>query len=245
MRPIPSCVVAIVLGAPAMAACGRYLSIDEEPVTGDAPAEPQLAEARLDAASGPPKPSPDDAGASTPAAPEASAPKTPRLAFVTSKVFAAESIEGLSGADLACNAAAASGAPALQGKQFVAWLSDDIQGARERLGKTTGPWDRVDGKRVADDVAQLVGPKPLTNAIDRDEDGDSVDGFAWTGTTKTGTPAYGTTCIGWRSSNGVGVVGALVPESGKWTAAATDGCGGAKKVEDRPHHHLYCFERDP
>lgn len=237
MRFVHPCVVAVVLGTP-MLACGKNLILGDDPVSEDDASDPSLVQqAKLEAGA----PTPSGADAAAPAA-ESGAPRTPRVAFVTYRVYTADSVKGLNGADYECNLAA-SETPALQGKRFVAFLSDDTQSAKARLGTSTGPFERVDGKRVADDVDQLLGGN-LTNAINLDEDGDPVSGYAWTGTNR-GMPTYGFTCVGWTSTSGGGIAGALVADSGKWMAAKTEDCGGGKKIEDRARHHLYCFERDP
>lgn len=244
MRPAYSCVVAAVLGAPLLA-CGRYLSLDDDPSTDQAPAEPEVVQTRARDGGTVAVPSSDDGDASTsaPSSVDAAAAPVGRRVFVTSKVYTADDIKGLSGADLECNELAAEGLPALHNRRFVAWLSNDFENARSRLAGTTGPWELVDGTRVADDVAHLLGTNPLANAIDLDEDGEPVDGYAWTGTTRSST-AYGMNCFGWTTASGSGVVGAIVPDASKWTAAKTEDCG-AKKMDERPKHHLYCFERVP
>lgn len=246
MRSVVPCVVAMVLGAPLLA-CGRQLLLGDEATTDLDPSDPTLKESPLPGSgNGAPPSSPADAGPVEGPAPDASSPPKPRVVFVTHTTFTADDIEGLNGADLECNVAASEGVPALKGKRFVAWLSDDVQSAKSRLGGADGPWNRVDGERVADDLAHLLGTEPLAHPIDRDEDGETTTGYAWTGTTRTGTPTYGANCVQWTLPNGSGVVGALVADAAKWTAAKAEDCGGGgKKSEDRPRHHLYCFERDP
>lgn len=244
MRSVVPCVVVAVLGTP-VTACGRYLALGEDTQSEEAPTEPATTRQAPSSSGGDPS-SPSSSGddATAPAAVDGGAAPVPRLVFVTSKVYTADSIRGLNGADIECNALAKDGLPALQNRRFVAWLSDDIQNAKNRLAGTTGPWNLVDGRRVADDVAHLVGTKPLANAIDVDETGDSTDGYAWTGTNRSST-AWGMNCVGWTMTSGNGVVGQLVPDATKWTAAKTEDCGGGKKTEERPKHHLYCFERVP
>ena len=240
MRSVVPCVVAVVLGAPLLA-CGRQLVLGDEAMSDLDPSDPTVKEAPLPGAG---DGTTADAGPAQGPASDAGSPPKPRVVFVTSKTYTAVDIEGLNGADLECNAAASEGSPVLQGKRFVAWLSDDVQSAKSRLGAADGPWNRVDGERVADDVAHLLGTEPLAHPIDRDEDGEPASGYAWTGTTRSGTPTYGVNCVGWTLPNGSGVVGALVADAAKWTAAKTEECGG-KKADEGPRHHLYCFERDP
>lgn len=241
MRSVQACVVAVVLGTPVLA-CGRQLALGEEATTDREPSDPTLTAAPLP--SGEASATEGGSVQATPAA-DAAVPRKPRIVFVSSTVYTADSIEGLAGADFACNAlASAAEVPEVRGRRYVAWLSDDIKSAKARLGSADGPWNRVDGARVADDVAHLLGTAPLTNPIVLDEDGDEAAGYAWTGTNRSST-AYGMNCVGWTMSTGSGVVGALVPDATKWTSAKVEDCGGGKKAEDRPRHHLYCFERDP
>jgi hypothetical protein len=79
----------------------------------------------------------------------------PNLVFVTSTTQAPGSLGGLAGADAICNQLA--GSANLPG-MYVAWLSDSMTSARQRLGSASG-WARVDGKPFARTIDDLVAGK--------------------------------------------------------------------------------------
>ena len=126
------------------------------------------------------------------------------LAFVTSEtgpgklsLWASAASDGLAGGDEVCVAlATAAGLPLPQG--FAAWLSDAATDARDRF-PGGGPWNRVDGVRVATSVATLTDGN-LDTALRLTESGTvlATAESVWTGTFTGGTKANH--CVGWSST---------------------------------------------
>lgn len=144
--------------------------------------------------------------------------------FVTAGTFTA-SFGGLAAGDQICNVEAqTAGLPGT----WVAWLSDDVTDARDRL-PGNGPFVRTDGTIVAADRAELLSGT-LTNSI---VTGGNVG--IWTGTYADGTRS-GFSCQGWSEETQVlGTYGGANRTNYLWTAVATAPC-------DRIEAHLYCFE---
>lgn len=164
------------------------------------------------------------------------------LAFVTSATGPgdlstwpqAAGASGLEAADNICrNLAAAAHLPAPE--SFVAWLSDSLEDAKDRV-TSNGPFRRVDAFAVADNKADLVDGS-TDNSLHVFEDGRylTIDEDVWTGTDGDGvlkTP----NCFDWTSeANGdlgaIGIAGHARYQA--WTEHAFSAC----------HHprRLYCL----
>ncbi len=153
-----------------------------------------------------------------------------RLAFITSTGHDGN-LGGLAGADAICTQIATD---AGLGSTWVAWLSDDSTAAPDRLTQIAGPYVRLDGLIIADDVADLIDGS-IANAIVVDE----VLGVqpalrVWTGTLNDGTAASAN-CENW-TNNVVfgGGDGQSNVTTGFWTQL-----GAARCDFEQP---LYCFE---
>ena len=163
-----------------------------------------------------------------------------RYVFVSSELYAGEDIGGAIGADGRCNAfgSLAGTRPALRGRSFQAWLSDDLANfaASARLTHGKKPYRLVDGTLVANDWAQLTSGAIL-HAIDVTEQGRTVgQDFVWTGTSALGARAA-PTCTSW-SINGaanMGTVGRASVSDSTWTNSGAVSCQTAQR--------LYCFEK--
>jgi hypothetical protein len=166
--------------------------------------------------------------------------------FVTKAKFTGN-LGGLAGADIKCNAAAtAAGLPGT----YVAWISDSVTTASDRLGAGRG-FVRTDGLPFADTVKgtaalDLVEGKvfyPITFT----EEGialasvasptPSTD-FVYTGTNAAGTYG-GSSCTNWTSGAPAMFGGAGSPFAGSvaWTNLGTT-------AECNTSGHLYCFRKD-
>jgi hypothetical protein len=140
----------------------------------------------------------------------------PNRVFITSTSVALGSLGALASADAICQARAS--AAGLAGT-YVAWLSSASQNARDRLGGARG-WVRIDGKPVADTLADLVAGK-LWFPIAQDELGQPKSGL----TVATGTLADGTagkTCSDWSSTSASVTVGDGGGGTEAWTAVFSD-----------------------
>lgn len=105
--------------------------------------------------------------------------------------------------------------------------------ARFGLYDADGPWVRVDGTLVAMDFAELSSGT-LRAPINLSENGNLVDGVAWTGLFADGS-ASTSDCDDWTGTGlfTVGRVGDTMATDGTWTSSATQSCTGDA--------HLYCF----
>jgi hypothetical protein len=142
-----------------------------------------------------------------------------------------DGLAGLDGADRICrNLAAAANLPSPD--SFVAWLSTIAIDARDRL-TTDGPFRRVDGFLVADDLDDLV-DGGIDASLHVIEDGTylGVTSPVWTGTSSDGTMAANR-CDDWLSqsftTNGLQgrVEQATLPA---WTSSANNACGGLARL---------------
>ncbi len=157
---------------------------------------------------------------------------------------------GLTGADLHCqNLARAVGWT--EWTRVRAWLSDGSSAAKDRVAGSKPEWPLalVNGKRVANSLADLITSGP-GDGIDLDELGEPwIKAQVWTNTAVTGEPFDSPQhCAGWISESlssvawvGLNAVPKL-PEADWedwsdnhwWTSYMTKTC-------DKPRH-LYCFE---
>lgn len=100
--------------------------------------------------------------------------------------------DGLEAADLICrNEATAAGLAAPE--SFKAWLGSSTQSARDRF-QHDGPWERLDGVKIADGFADLVSNQ-LDTTMELAADGTRLDGLAWTGIEFAGP--VGNHCSDW------------------------------------------------
>lgn len=114
---------------------------------------------------------------------------------------------------------------------YKAWLSDTVTNAASRL-TSNGPWVRIDGVRVADDLADLIDGN-LFSSINVDENGNYTNRVVWTGTSPAGLKAPDT-CGNWLNSSANGEYGSNINADSEWTESSQLNCTSSLK--------LYCFE---
>jgi hypothetical protein len=160
--------------------------------------------------------------------------------FVTSTTYSGNfagtpgARNGLDGADILCNAAAAVGG---LGGTWRAWLSDQGQTALGRI-VGNGPWHKLDAERtLAFRNRENLSTTPFS-PLDIDENGNkSGSGIVWTGTA-TGGGASGSNCRGW-TRNDSGADGSYGVVEGnrdsEWTESTTASCFSSGR--------LYCLEQ--
>lgn len=173
----------------------------------------------------PPPAAPADAGASTDAS------TGTLMAFVSSETPTGN-LGGVTGADAICNKLAkAAGLPGT----YVAWISTANVDAIDRV-TGAGPWQRVDGKVVAQNKAQLATGQ-LTNPLRRDEKGQTpslAEDRVWTATGPNGKYVGGSDCGAW-TGTGNGHVGEAEHDGNKWTSLVDEACTEVNRV--------YCFQQ--
>jgi hypothetical protein len=138
---------------------------------------------------------------------------------------------GIAAGDEICRSSAA--AAGLQNAQsFKAWLSDANTNASARIA-SDGPWVRLDGVVLAENLADLMDGE-LNTSMSLTETGVYVSGFVRTGTTRNGEKTSDT-CNGWTdgSESFNGSTGRTYDRSG-WTASGHPPCNLGM--------YLYCFE---
>lgn len=139
---------------------------------------------------------------------------------------------GMEAGDSICNALAAAADLPFQG-QYKAWLSDDLADARDRF-ENDGPWDRLDGFRIAHSLEDLT-DGVLATASQLTEQGEYFNNRAvWTGTLPDGTAAT-LNCGNWEAGDDAQ---ARVGRSNHTTAGWTD-LEGAFCFND--FFHLQCL----
>lgn len=165
-----------------------------------------------------------------------------RYAFTTKAVFKGKLIGGVIGGDSLCNEAAKA-VPDLKGRSFRAWLSKDVETAKQRLGSDPLPVRRTDGMPLADNTPALSAGA-LMNSINSDEFGQPVGAFAacgdpknyvWTGTFADGNVDLDGVCDNWSAGGMLGRFGNFSVATSGWTSCGTGDCG----LIDA---HLYCVE---
>jgi len=140
---------------------------------------------------------------------------------------------GIAAGDAICQARAAAAGLA-KPESFVAWLSDSTHDARDRL-TLDGPWTRIDGVPVANDLVGLIGGHLFT-AITIDEYGNNDSSMrTWTGTTQEGTYT-GESCASWSSDSDLahGTLGRKFRSDADWTQYSSSTC-------DYQWGAIYCF----
>lgn len=161
----------------------------------------------------------------------------PQVVFVTSAPTNG-AMGGLAGADLLCNDLAST---ALLPGLFVAWLSDSLTDARDRV--SGGPWYTVDNDLVACDPADLTSGT-LHHPINVTEThGAPSTVLVWTGTEDDGTAdnfAGHTLCSDW--TTGVFTVGDALMG---WSDAADTTFTKAQSGGCHLVAPIYCFQIAP
>ena len=142
---------------------------------------------------------------------------------------------GVDAADAICRASAlAEGLPAPE--SYLAWISDTLVDAHERFTHD-GPWVRLDGIRVADDLNDLVNSS-LKTSITVSEKGEYFGLIqVWTGTDPSGV-ASTDNCADWTTDqHGTwGTIGRAYTVSSRWTEYL-------QVLNCDYSAHLYCFSQ--
>jgi hypothetical protein len=158
-----------------------------------------------------------------------------RTVFVTSEQITGN-FGGASAADAICTTAAtASPLASVQGRSYLAWLSDGFTAPIAWLHGTAA-YQRPDGIAIASNWSDLVDGK-LAAPISIDELGDAVSaGQTWSDVNTNADAETAGNCQAWTTNtNGkLGGIGGNGDVSSMWTAAGTQDCSLSA--------HLYCFE---
>jgi hypothetical protein len=160
-----------------------------------------------------------------------------KTVFVSSSTQAGN-LGGLAGGDAICQGLADA---ASLGGTYMAWLSDSTASPATRFTPWNGPYERVDGVRVADNWADLLDGS-LAATISINENGATAIGYVQTGTDPAGLGVYttpGPYCQDWTSDAGAAVSTIMRGYSGEagvnWTNAGIAGCANVIRI--------YCFEQ--
>ena len=154
------------------------------------------------------------------------------MIFVTTGAHRAD-LGGTSGADALCaSEASAAGLPG----EFKAWLSTIDSAVADRMTRSSVPYVRTDGARIADDWDDLT-DRMIQSFINLDPSGVERAGDVWTGTLPNGlSNMEGGDCEGFTSgTGGVALCGSTRSINEGWTASRLPSC-------DTPLR-LYCIEQ--
>lgn len=159
------------------------------------------------------------------------------IIFVTSQLYQGFALGGLYGADQICRSLAAK-AGLQRSETFRAWLSVPGESAADRLSHSRGRYKLVNGLVVAQSWDALTSGA-LQNPITVDENSQSQEQWAWTGTLVAGQPALGSEFCGeWDDDSGLlmfGGAGRSVATDDTWSFFDQDICQSANS--------LYCVEQ--
>lgn len=209
-----------------MSACGGLLGFSEDPVvdTPSGPAGDAAAESANDgaAAEGSTTNVDEDAG-------DGGGGPAPLRVFVTSTRYAGSNLDF----DFAARCQKIADAKSLGGT-WRPWLSDSLRRVESAI-TGAGPWETLNGDRIANDRSELFSGK-IRHAIDVDENkATSVLTEVWTGTSADGRAIPGGHCFGWTATDGKGEIGSTGFSNSGWT----DLMQQATCVATYP---IYCFE---
>jgi hypothetical protein len=157
----------------------------------------------------------------------------PCRVFVTSTAYGGI-LGGLIGADAICQQLA-EGAN-LRGT-YKAWLSDSTASPSTRFVHSTGPYQLVDGTRIAANWTSLTDGS-LRAPINLTETKSTVTGsdLVWTHTLVDGTAANTNDhCGDWKVATGDGGRGTATYADSNWTQSGSAACNTGQ--------HLYCFQQ--
>ena len=159
------------------------------------------------------------------------------IIFVSSEVYQGFAVGGLFGADQRCRSLAAK-ASLPRFETFKAWLSTPAMSAEERLIHSAGRYILVNGIVVATDWAGLT-TLALLNPIIVDENSQTQDYVAWTGTLASGKATPGANFCGeWDDNSGetlFGGTGLTSKIDSTWSFFEDAECGAELS--------LYCVEQ--
>ena len=146
---------------------------------------------------------------------------------------------GLTGADAKCQAEADDPASIVPSGTYLPWLSDGLDSPDTRFTRSTHPYVRPDGKKIAENYTDLTDGTILV-AISIDATGKTgVYDQYWTGTKADGTSLQNkNTCNGWESvppEPVYGMTGQTSKKTSSWTSYRGYYC--------RRAYRLVCFQQ--
>lgn len=157
------------------------------------------------------------------------------IIFITSEVYQGFALGGLHGADQRChNLATKAGLP--NPLSYTAWLSTPSTPAANRLVHSQGRYVLINGLVVAQDWDALT-TETLETTITVDENSQTQDLRAWTGTMAGGQPAGSEFCDDWEDSGvfKTGGTGLSISTDETWSYFG--------EVDCVTELHLYCIEQ--
>jgi cysteine-rich repeat protein len=159
------------------------------------------------------------------------------IVFISSEVYQGYALDGLEGADQRCRNLAAK-ARLSRPLAFRAWLSTPAMAAADRLLHSRGRYILTNGLVVAQNWDELTSGA-LQHAIVVDENSQTKEGYAWTGTLANGEPALGSEFCGeWKETEGFlifGGEGRSLAVDSTWSFSGQGDCGDESS--------LYCVEQ--
>ena len=169
---------------------------------------------------------------------EAAAPNEKNV-FVT-KVNFKSNMGGLAGADAKCQAEADDLASIVPSGTYLPWLSDGTDSPDTRFTKSSHPYVRPDGAKIAENYTDLTDGSIL-NTISIDATGYAVGrNQFWTGTNADGTTATkNNTCATWGASPPSWVysmTGSTASKTTAWSSYRGDHCSTGR-------YRLVCFQQ--
>lgn len=158
------------------------------------------------------------------------------IVFITSEVYQGFALGGLQVADQRCrNLATTAGLP--NNLSYKAWLSTPSVPAADRLVHSRGRYILVNGLVVAQNWDALTSGT-IETTITVDENSQTQDLRAWTGTLSSGQPAPGSeSCDNWEESGifKFGGTGLSISTDATWSYFG--------EVDCATELHLYCIEQ--
>ena len=162
-----------------------------------------------------------------------------RIVFVTKANFKSD-MGGLTGADAKCQAEADDPASIVPSGTYLPWLSDGHDSPDTRFTKSSHPYVRPDGAKIAENYTDLTDGSIL-NTISIDATGHSVGhNQFWTGTNADGTTSKkNATCATWGASPPSyvsGMTGSTASKTTAWSSYRDAHCSTA-------YYRLVCFQQ--
>lgn len=186
-------VALLVLASSSLSAVALVACVGDDPT----PSNPSSEDAAVstDAAIDVAPDASDDVGAPSEDASVDAGPESPYWIFMTSDTYDGAGVGGLAGADLKCQAIA--DAHDFPGS-YKAWLSDSATHRTARI-KGDGPWKRVDGTLVFEDLLHMSAGVPLASVDKTADNVSSNTSSFWSGSTRIGE-SRSDNCLDWTSN---------------------------------------------
>jgi hypothetical protein len=164
-----------------------------------------------------------------------------KTVFVTKASFKSN-MGGLAGADAKCQAEADDPASIVPSGTYLPWLSDGQNSPDTRFTKSSHPYVRPDGTKIAENYTDLTNGSIL-NTISIDATGQAVGHQQfWTGTKADGTTTKkNNTCAAWGvdpPSYVFGMIGHTANKTTSWSSYRGYPCSRASST-----YRLACFQQ--